>query len=135
MRKPATAAALLALALAAFAAACGGPSNRDVVAGGLYWAPADAGDFFVFNLLVVDDEGVHLRIYSNSFAEPPAEVDEAALYLDEGGPTPGTAHTAVSWRWFETWETGLVQQSSVADEELDGYRRWLISQSPAFATN
>ena len=131
---------LLALtaSLAVLAAACGNQAaERDYEAGNIYWAPADNGAFFVFKVLDIDDDAIHIRIFSNGFAEPPSSVDESTLYIDEFGTGPldgtGFAHTFVEWRWFDGWETGLVQESTVRDEELDAYRRWLTEQSPAFS--
>ena len=100
----------------------------ELAEGGLYSHLDEDGRYGVLKILKIDDGGVHLRLYSNRFAEHPASVDESKLFMagiNEQPPQPlGMGHIPVSRRSFATWQIRPIQMSSVSDEELDGYRMW-----------
>lgn len=77
----------------------------------------------------MDNHGVHVRIYSNVYPTPPAQIDESTLYmagLDKREDEPlGMGHLPIFNETFSSWGAEFVQQSSVAAEELEGYQMWL----------
>ena len=103
-------------------------ARKTWVEGGLYAAPQDDGTFAVLKVLKLDDGGVHVRLYSNRFSARPASLDEKALFMAgmnrEAGESLGMGHAPLSTRTFSSWNAVFIQQSSVSDEELDGYRMW-----------
>ena len=98
--------------------------------GGLYHVRGKK-KFSVLKVLKVDSEGVHIRQYSNQFLPPPFHVDEGELYLagQNHGPDEdaGIRHAPVNKFSFIAWRPVLIQQSTVSEEELEGYRKWLES--------
>jgi len=100
--------------------------------GGLYYFENERNGYSVLKVLTRDDLGIHVRVYSNNFATPPANVDPATLYiasmenrkLDDG---VGAGHMAVSHASFSDWRAVHFQTATVTDEELEGYRAWLQS--------
>src|ERR1043166_4949138 len=48
---------------------------------GLYSTPNEDGTYSVIKILKLDDRGVHVRVYSNSFSAHPDTLEEGALYM------------------------------------------------------
>lgn len=114
-----------------------GRSRPNWVEGGLYYTRNDNGSYSVLKILKVDDVGLHIRVYSNQFAEPPSEVDESALYMVGVNRKPderiGMGHLPFLKRSFEDgWRATFFQQSTVSEDELDGYRMWLEANGGYF---
>ena len=113
-----------------------GCARETWVEGGLYYTPSEAGGFSVVKILKVDEKGVHVRVYSNGLAEPPTRIDEDSLFLAginrQPGESLGLGHLPVSRASFALWQAVFVQQSTVADEELEGYRDWLEAKGGYF---
>jgi len=100
--------------------------NRRWTEGGLYVVPQEEGAFTALKILKVDDHGVHVRTYSNLYAEPPAQIDESTLFMagvDEGGPM-GIGHLPLLSATFAAWGPRFVQWSTVVTDELEGYEMW-----------
>ena len=106
------------------------------VEGGLYVAPGEDGTFRALKILKLDDEGVHVRIYSNVFRSMPASIDEASLYLAGSDHAPdeplGMGHLPLSKQAFATWHPTLIQSSAVSAGELEGYALWLEAEGGYF---
>jgi hypothetical protein len=104
--------------------------------GGLYVIPKENGAFVLLKILKVDDQGVHVRIFSNVYSMPPTHVDESALYLtgmnDREEGQLGMGHLPISIQSFSGWNAKFIQQSQVAEEELDGYQMWLEAKGGYF---
>ena len=83
------------------------------------------GSFNVAKILVVDERGLHVRVYAESFAVRPQAVPAA---LEVGSPYDGEAfgvgHVPVTVAEFEGWQPTLLATEPVAEDELDGYRHW-----------
>lgn len=94
------------------------------VEGGLYSVSADNGRFAVVKILKIDDGGVHLRMYSNTFAQRPSNVDTSTLYMAgvDHKPTEhlGMGHAPLSHASFQTWGAAFIKREPVRDEELEG---------------
>lgn len=115
----------LFIALCLVASACGG---EDLVEGGLYSTPDEHGTYSVFKILKLDDDGVHVRVYSNQFASHPASVDESELYMvgmdRKPGQSFGVGHLPLSRGSFSTWKPRFIKTVPVKKEELAGYEEW-----------
>jgi hypothetical protein len=105
-----------------------GGSRPQWIEGGLYSTPGENGGFGVLKILKTDEGGVHVRLYSNQFPDLPVNIDEAALYMAgmdrQPDETLGMGHLPVSHQSFATWNATFVQQSSITEDELEGYRMW-----------
>ncbi len=44
----------------------------------------------------------------------------------------GVGHTPISKKSFAAWHATFVQQSTVSEEELDGYKVWLDAKGGYF---
>ena len=120
--------AACALAILPMLAGCSPAKDSSVKEGGLYAARNDNGSYSVLKILKTDDVGVHVKIYSNQFPTLPAKVDESALYLagadHKTNETLGVEHVPLSRRTFDNWKAAFVQQSTVKESELTGYKTW-----------
>jgi len=96
--------------------------------GGLYHFPNEDGSYGVLKILKLDEGGVHIRQYSNKFSSAPSAVEESTLYMAGMDRKPeenlGMGHLPISKNGFAGWRATFVQQSSVNDEELEGYKMW-----------
>lgn len=126
---------LMVMIVFSFFAACRG-KQAEVVEGGLYCHPGENGGFAVLKVLKVDQYGVHVRLYSNHYDQPPIKIDESTLYMAGMDRKPdqelGAGHLPISNKSFATWGVRFVQQSTVKDDELDGYRMWLDAKGGYF---
>jgi hypothetical protein len=113
-----------------------GFSRPEPVTGGIYYTQTEEGDYSVLKILKLDDHGVHVRLYSNRFVAPPQEVNEGMLYMAgmdrKPGESPGMGHIPVSKKGFQGWSAIFVQQSTVNEEELEGYQIWLDARGGYF---
>lgn len=113
-----------------------GCSRNTLVEGGLYSMPGEQGGYAVLKILKLDDGGVHVRLYSNQFAEPPAKIEESTLYLAgmkrKPGESLGMGHAPLSKKNFAGWNAKFVQQSVVQENELQGYQMWLEAKGGYF---
>ena len=96
--------------------------------GGLYANQFDDGMYIIIKILKVEEDGVHVRMYSNVYESVPKNIDESTLYLAGMDKRPnerlGVGHVPVSARSFRTWKIVFIQQSTVTPEELEGYQEW-----------
>jgi len=104
-------------------------SRSNIVEGGLYCEPNEKGGYSILKVLKIDDAAVHVRIYSNHYATPPKKIDESTLYLaglnHKSGETLGIGHVPISKKGFLSARHIFIQQSTVTEEELEGYKIWL----------
>ena len=124
---------ILLVGLLSFLTGC---SRSRFVEGGIYCTPAEQGGYSVLKILKIDDQGVHVRLYSNRFATPPRKIDESTLYIAGMGRKPneplGMGHAPISKKSFDGWKATFVQQSTVTEEELAGYKMWLEAKGGYF---
>ena len=123
--------ACIILCIGAFAAigllgACRPTSH--IIEGGIYSVPTENGRYSVIKILKIDDSGVHLRMYSNTFPQRPADVDTSKLYMagidHKATEQLGMGHAPISHASFRNWSAKFIKREAVRDEELDGYRMW-----------
>lgn len=103
-------------------------------AGGIYsvWGRAA---YQVVKLLSVDEGGVHLRMYANTWLERPSTIDPTALTL--GGaddPAFSIGHMPVVRSNFLAMGPKLVTIERVKEDELEGYRMWEEAKGGYFGT-
>jgi hypothetical protein len=126
---------LLTVSLLSFFLGCS-QSGSNLVGGGLYYTRNENGSYSVLKILKLDDGGVHVRLYSNQFPKPPAKVDESTLYMvgvdRKPNETLGMGHAPISKRSFAGWKAVFFQQSTVKDDELEGYKMWLDAKGGYF---
>jgi hypothetical protein len=94
--------------------------------GSLYSVLGDESSFSVVKVLVVDDKGIHIRLYKQKFPRRPESVEEGNLTLG-GIHDPdgfGMGHLPLSRKAFWRMEPQLIQMSEVKEDELDGYKEW-----------
>ena len=113
-----------------------GCSRPGLVEGGLYYTRKENGSYFVLKILKTDELGVHVRLYSNQFSEPPKRIDESTLYMAGIDRKPnealGMGHAPLSRKSFEGWKATFFQKSTVNAAELDGYKMWLEAKGGYF---
>ena len=102
--------------------------SEKVRVGGLYVTRKEDGSYTALKVLKTDDGGVHVRLYSNKYPNRPNSIDESELYIAgfdrKPGEELGMGHAPVSWDSFRKWRAEFVQQSTVTDKELEGYKIW-----------
>ena len=113
-----------------------GCSRSQLVEGGLYHARNENGSYSVMKVLKIDEQGVHVRLYSNQFPTPPTKLEESSLYVAgmdrKPNETLGMGHAPLSKKSFEGWKVTFFQQPAVKDEELEGYKMWLEAKGGYF---
>lgn len=95
-------------------------------AGALYSVNDGEGFYRVAKILVLDEQGVHIRLYKNKWKERPATVDVSTLSMGSIDDPEGfgMGHLPLSRKAFTAWQPMFVQDGTVANEELDGYQMW-----------
>jgi hypothetical protein len=102
--------------------------------GGLYSVNDGEGSYRIAKILALDDSAVHIRLYKNKYRSRPATVDASLLSLgtihDKDGF--GMGHLPLSRAVFANWQPVFLFQSTVTDEELEGYEMWKEGQGGVF---
>jgi hypothetical protein len=124
--------------------------SRDPRSGGLYSVAIDDRGFAVAKVLVVERGAVHVRVYSNRFAERPVEVREAALFLapaadftdaalnatrPEQRADPGAfgiGHVPLRRDSWAAWSPRRIAMATVDAAELDAYELWREARGGPF---
>jgi hypothetical protein len=104
------------------------------VAGAIYSVDDGEGDFRVAKVLVVDEAGVHIRLYKNKFRVRPGQVDVSTLDLGSVHDAEGfgMGHIPLSYAAFLAWEPIFLIGSGLDEDELEGYRYWKAAQGGYF---
>ena len=103
--------------------------------GGIYsvWTQ---GCYRAMKLLSVDDGGVHVRLYSNSWEERPMDINLTQLTLDSTAENSSRAigHMPLVKTKFLAMGPRLVISVAVEESELDGYRMWAEAKGGYFGS-
>ena len=104
------------------------------LAGAVYSVDDGEGRYGIAKVLVVDQDGVHIRLYKNKFGERPFRVDVSSLDLGSiHGPDGfGMGHLPLTHAAFSAWEPVFLVATGVDDEELEGYFYWKEAQGGYF---
>ncbi len=93
--------------------------------------------FRVVKVLVVEEKGVHVRLYRGRWLWRPTlqEITPDELGLtnaDADGPL-AVGHLPVSLEAFARWKPELLRLEAVAPDELEGYEIWKQENGGVFA--
>lgn len=93
-------------------------------AGGLY-SVREGAEFGIAKVLVVDSAAVQVRVYQQRYASRPTTIDLSTLTLGKlGDRNFSIGHVPLSRKSFASWDPVFLNQQSVSEDELDGYRIW-----------
>jgi hypothetical protein len=110
--------------------------KNEYIEGGIYSTPASDGGFSILKILKIDENGCHIRVYSNNFSIRPSSIDENQLYMAGINRKPketlGMGHLPLSKSSFTGWGVVFIKKSTVSSEELEGYRMWLEAKGGYF---
>ncbi|HTR41481.1 MAG TPA: hypothetical protein VMH87_07680 [Pseudomonadales bacterium] len=102
------------------------PQQAQIIPGTICTVDDGEGFYRVAKVLVIDDGGVHARLYKNRWTERPQAVDMSTLSLgsvyDKDGF--GMGHLPLTKRAFAAWKPIVLGLEEVRQEELDGYEIW-----------
>ncbi|MHC4434552.1 MAG: hypothetical protein ACYTBS_22165 [Planctomycetota bacterium] len=102
------------------------PPDPDIRTGALYTVDDGEGWYRVAKTLVVDNEAVHIRLYKDRWKDRPTSVDVDTLSLGTVNDSDGfgMGHLPLSRNAFAAWNPEFLADSTVVEEELEGYRVW-----------
>ncbi len=97
-------------------------------AGDLLTVLAEDGQFGVMKVLVVDDHGIHVRLFTERFKERPQLSELHGLTVMPAFPEHtyqfSFGHMPFTFSSFTSWEPQVLGFEPVSEEELAGYRLW-----------
>ena len=101
--------------------------------GGIY-AVWTQGCYRAVKILCVDDGGVHLRLYSNSWETRPMHFEPTQLIFGDasGNSARAIGHMPLVRASFLAMGPKLLVSTSVEESELDGYRLWAEAKGGYF---
>lgn len=107
------------------------------IEGGLYYTPDENGGYSIIKILKIDNDGYHIRLFSNNFMIPPKLIDEKSLFMAgmwdrKPGESMGMGHLPLSRATFIEWNPVFIQKSTVKPDELEGYKMWLDDKGGYF---
>jgi hypothetical protein len=91
-------------------------------AGGVYSCKSGDDGFSIVKVLVVEEIGVHVCLYSNTFNERPREINPRELQVSIG-------HAPILRTGFTQWEPELMFTEMITEEDLSGYYCYLNAMS------
>ena len=96
----------------------------EVKEGALYRVNDGEGWFRVAKILVVDDGGIHIRLYKNKWKERPQAVDISVLSLGSIHDADGfgMGHLPLARKSFGAWLPMFVQDGQVAKKNWMGMK-------------
>ena len=111
-------------------------NNTEIQSGGLYSVETSKGEIKIVKVLVVDPNGVHIRLYKNIFTERPTSVDQAELKLGRFDDPEGFSigHLPITKEVLFRSKPVFIQSSTVTQDELDGYEMWKEASSTYWTT-
>ena len=96
--------------------------------GALYTITHENGEYGIVKILKVDDGGVHIRLYSNTWKERPIAINESELFMVGVNRKPneelGIGHLPLLKKSFRGWDPRYLQKAKVDNSEFDGYNMW-----------
>jgi hypothetical protein len=101
----------------------GWKNPSDPVAGGLYVCCSQK-PYGVLKVLKVEDQIVHIRLYTNRFDRIPPRVEPKILDLGTIHDSDGfrIGHLPISHETFTSWRPQFLQHALVEPDELDRYQ-------------
>jgi hypothetical protein len=103
-------------------------------AGDIHVVPSEDTSYAPIKILAVDEDAVHVAMYSNRYRTIPAAIGEGELFIssieamltedEAAGFDIGIGHLPLSREGFLMWGSIFVQAGSVEEDELKGYQLW-----------
>lgn len=125
---------VVSLILDLFKAGCT-KSQNNIMVGGLYAIASDKDRYQIIKVLIVDDVGVHIMMYSNNFENIPNDIGESDLFLGnikDHTENIGVGHMPLLKKSFIESKPKLIKIVAVGDMELEGYKIWKESKGGYF---
>jgi len=88
---------------------------QDLKAGGLYVLQNRDSTYYIAKILVIDNDAVHMRMYSNTFQAKPHDISSDTLTILIG-------HAPMDKNGFLKERPELIKMEEVKDSELEGYK-------------
>lgn len=108
------------------------------VSGGIYAHSSDDGVFKCFKVLVVDDIGIHIKMYPNKFQHLPSVAECGQLgnpvSPELGINAPVLGHVPVERNAINEWGASLVTSENVTEDEMVGYEIWAEESGGGYLT-
>lgn len=106
--------------------------NSPPEVGGIYSIVTSDGKIRVVKILATDPQGVHVRLYKNTFASRPETINPDDLKLgkvinDDGSYNAeeySLGHAPLLLETFYGSDPKFITKVSVSDDELEGYKMW-----------
>ena len=97
-----------------------------ITVGGLYSVKDDAGHYRAAKVIAVDNDGVHIRLYKNTWPQRPNDVPPKSLSLGTINDPDGfgIGHMALSEKDFRARKPVFLSSQPLSKDELEGYRLW-----------
>jgi len=105
--------------------------SQNIIEGGLYAIEQENGTFKIYKVLVLEEHIVHICIYTNRFAEMPADIDPDVLHcrIDMNNLDDiGMGHLPIARVGFEEENPVFLKQTPVTEDDLEGYYYWLNAE-------
>jgi hypothetical protein len=102
--------------------------------GEVYSVRQSKESFAAVKILAIEQDVVHVCLYSQRFPERPSAVRlETLAVLPAGeGEGLGMFHLPISRKDFDRWKPRLLLRADVTDRELAGYNLWKSSGGGAW---
>jgi hypothetical protein len=105
------------------------PRMPKLFEGGLYSVPDGDGKYSMLKILKLDEEGVHVQLYSNLYDSIPSDVNQKDLFIERNPKKfTGAMHVPLSNKVFKKWRAKLIKIIDISEEELVGYNIWKESK-------
>jgi hypothetical protein len=98
--------------------------ENELIEGGLYSILSNSGKYKVVKILILDEGGIHLRIYQNPFDERPRKVNLSKLVVGKIGEEFSSGHFPVTDEIFIRSAPSFIIKTQVSEDELEGYYMW-----------
>ena len=94
--------------------------------GGLYLVQNDDMTFGIAKIIAVDEGGVHLVLYANTYTAAPDYIDPDTLLLggDEENEKWGISHFPLAYESIAVWRLAPIGFAEVRNIEQQAYLRW-----------
>ncbi len=101
--------------------------KMNFTAGDICSVDSGEGDYSVIKLLVITEDGAHVRLYKNKFSDRPKSINVESLSLGKIGEAGGfgIGHVPLDVEAFLSWNPVCLINTGVSEEELEGYNFWL----------
>jgi hypothetical protein len=103
-----------------------GTKPKKIKAGSICSVDEGDGKFGIVKILVISDEIIHLKIYTNKYTERPIAVDINTLstgsVYDED--EFGIGHLPANRKVFDSWSPIAIAFDEVTNDDLEGYEIW-----------